>query len=753
MERELVRPALLFAVAMLAGAPAARLIEAPGVGWVMALVVLAAVLRRPAGWLPAIAALSLLNHHWRELSPQREWASWCRGQAVDVEAELLEPWALEQDSASALLRLTPPWRSAGVEMRTVVRSVSAASDLPDGTHRLRLTGRCREGSEWANRPVVRTPPRFVVPHPQLIEVIEGERSWRGRWASLRRLVLAASPPASAPGSELARALILGERSGLAPELRLGLQRLGLAHVLAISGLHVGLVATLAALAGAALRPRRRLLVVVVAVTGYGFLAGPSPSVVRSVLMVVLGAAALAAARRPRSFDALCWATGGMTAVEPIVVTSLGFQLSVAATAGVLGLGVPWARRWVQRGGWRRWASPLAVPISAQIATLPWALSSFARVHPAAPLLDLLAVTWLGVFLVIGLVWLIGAGLPGLGSLLERGLDIVMVPLEAAIGLPPSPWLTTMAWLPLWASVSIAGLLVVAVAGRSRWRLLALAIAAMVVLLTCPRAPTQAEVVFLDVGQGDSVLVRDRGETWLIDGGGWSTPGFGSRVLLPALAGLGVRRVDGVVATHGDADHCAGLVDLLREIPVERVVVPAGSETEPCVGALASSSALESTSAGAALRVGRLVLAVLAPGRRHREPGNDASLVLRLEGLGRSFLLTGDIERRGELLLVLETEPAQLEADVLKVAHHGSHSSTTSRFLERARPGWAVVSAGRHNPFGHPASEVLERLAAAGTRVLRTDLDGRIRFRWDQGSWWIDHGAKAAATDARAGRAW
>lgn len=738
---------------MLGGALAARLIEGPPAWLATSLVVLGASLRRPAGWLVVVATISLLNHQKRELGPHHEWERWCRGQAVDVEAELLEPWALADDGASALLQVSLPTRRGSVEIRTVVRSVAELSDLPDGTLRLRMTGRCREGSEWANRPVVKTPPRFIVPHPQLIEEVEGSASWRGRWASWRQQVLAASPKATASGSGLARALILGERSAMDPELRLGLQRLGLAHVLAISGLHVGLVAALAALAGAAMRPRRRLLVVVLAVVAYGFLAGPSPSVVRSVLMVVVGAASVAASRCPRSFDALCWATAGMVAVEPTVVTSLGFQLSVAATAGVLGLGVPTARRLVQRGGWRRWASPLAVPISAQIATLPWALSSFARVHPAAPLLDLLAVTWLGVFLVLGLVWLIGAGLPGLGSLLESGLDVAMLPLEAAIGLPPSRWLTTMAWLPLWASVATAALLVVAVAVRSRWRLLALAIAAMVVLLTCPRAPTQAEVVFLDVGQGDSVLVRDRGETWLIDGGGWSTPGFGSRVLLPALAGLGVRRVDGVVATHGDADHCAGLVDLLREIPVERVVVPAGSETEPCIAALASSSALEPTSAGAALRVGRLAIEVLAPGRRHREPGNDASLVLRLEGLGRSFLLTGDIERRGELLLVLETEPAQLEADVLKVAHHGSHSSTTSRFLERARPGWAVVSAGRHNPFGHPASEVLDRLAAAGTRVLRTDLDGRIRFRWDQGSWWIDHGCKPQAADARAGRAW
>jgi competence protein ComEC len=249
------------------------------------------------------------------------------------------------------------------------------------------------------------------------------------------------------------------------------------------------------------------------------------------------------------------------------------------------------------------------------------------------------------------------------------------------------------------------------------------------------------VVFLDVGQGDAVLIRDRGESWLIDGGGWSAPGFGSRVLIPALAGLGVRRVDGVIATHGDADHCGGLVDLLREIRVARALVPAGSESEPCIAELARSSPVAPMVAGAGFRVGRLELEVLAPGPRHHEPGNDASLVLRLAGLGRSFLFTGDVERRGELLLVLESEPQALEVDVLKVAHHGSHSSTSPRFLERARPAWAVVSAGRHNPFGHPAPVVLARLMEAGAVVRRTDLDGQIRFRWDQGSWWVEHGDK------------
>lgn len=753
MERDLVRPALLFAVAMLGGAAAARLIDAPPLGLVIALLVLAVALRRPCGWLLVVATLSLLNHGRRELSPQREWNLWCRGQAVDIEAELLEPWAVAQDGASALLRATPAGRSGAVEIRTVVRGASDLSDLPDGVLRLRATGRCREGSEWANRPAVRTPPRFVVPHPRLIEEVDGATSWRGLWASLRQHVLAASPIPSGPGPRLARALILGERSALDPELRLGLQRLGLAHVLAISGLHVGLVAALAAWAGAVLRPRRRLILVVVAVVGYGFLAGPSPSVVRSVLMVVVAAAALAAARRPRSFDALCWATGVMVAVEPAVVTSLGFQLSVAATAGVLGVGVPWARRLAQSGGWRRWVAPLAIPVSAQIATLPWALSVFARVHPAAPLLDVAAVTWLGGFLVLGLVWLLGASLPGLGGLLESGLALAMVPLDAAMGLPPGPWLTTMLWLPVWASVATAGLLVAAVVGRGQWRLLAAAAALAVGIVAAPRAPAQAQVVFFDVGQGDSVLVRDRGETWLIDGGGWSAPGFGSRVLVPALAGLGVRRVDGVVATHGDADHCGGLVDLLGEVRVERVLVPAGSEAELCIGALASSGPVEPTAAGAGLRVGRLVLEVLAPGPRHREPGNDASLVLRLDGLGRSFLFTGDIERRGELLLVLEAEPESLRVDALKVAHHGSHSSTTSRFLELARPGWAVISAGRHNPFGHPATAVIDRLANAGAVVLRTDLDGQVRFRWDEGSWWVEPGPGRRAGDPRAGGAW
>lgn len=286
-----------------------------------------------------------------------------------------------------------------------------------------------------------------------------------------------------------------------------------------------------------------------------------------------------------------------------------------------------------------------------------------------------------------------------------------------------------------------------------------------------RTPGTLEMTVIDVGQGDSILmVFPGGGTMLVDGGGILRYGrravtprldTGEDVVSPYLWSRGIRRIDILVATHAHADHSGGIPALLANF----------RPTELWLGANPSAALLEQ-----AARLGVRVVAMRAPGRREfsgarievlspprdllaargnpapggaasgnaesggnaaggHAPGNNDSLVLRVAFGQRSFLLTGDMERAIELRLLRES--AEVAADVLKVGHHGSRTSTTREFLEAVSPSAAVISAGFQNSFGHPHADVLDRLAARGVTLLRTDTGGLATVRTDGRKLWLD----------------
>ena len=215
---------------------------------------------------------------------------------------------------------------------------------------------------------------------------------------------------------------------------------------------------------------------------------------------------------------------------------------------------------------------------------------------------------------------------------------------------------------------------------------------------------------------------------LIDGGGWPHGDFGGRVLVPALAALGVGRLDAVVLTHPDRDHCGGLVDLGRYLPVAEAWVGPGWAGAGCAAELLTSpSRWRVLWRGEVESVGGWRLEVLHPAAGSRHGRNDRSLVLAARHGRHRLLLTGDIGQQTERRLVIEQQQA-LAAGLLKVAHHGSKSSTGDAFLGAVGPRLALISAGVDNPHGHPHPSVVERLRATGVRVLRTDRSGMLRLK-------------------------
>ena len=640
-----------------------------------------------------------------------------------------------------------------------------ASGLPPFGTRLRARGYLSRPAPLGNDPP--TPPapwRLRIKSLRLVDLLGRPGALARLAGSLRRRVegvLATAEPGDGLGLPLARALVLGDSSAVPLRVLRGLRRLGLAHLLSVSGLHVGLVAGIALLLAGLLpdgvpgRAAIRRLAALAAVLAYLLTVGPRPSLIRASAMVMLLVLALLAERPPAFANALALAAVGIALAHPSSVADLGFRLTFGATAGLILLGPLLLRAWTGeapgeevgeglRGGFgklrRAVLGAMAASVGAQLGTLPWALAAFCLVSPAAPLLNLLAVPWAGVLLVSSVAWMGLAGAsPALGRAARPLLDLLAAPFAWPADLAPSPWASLPLALGPWGAALLGAALFAALRRPRRGLPLVAAGLAWAVLggpgLAKGPEARAPQAVMIDVGQGDSILLRDGSRTLLVDGGGWRAGDIGGRVLVPVLAHLGLRRLDRVLLTHPDRDHCGGLVAVSEYLAVGEALTGPGWRRAPCARELAGLPGVRhrTVAAGDGLSVGRWRVRVIHPrrgsGLAWQASDNDASVVAEAEVFGRRLLLTGDIEARAEAELVARYgADGDLASDVLKVAHHGSHTSTTERFLDAVAPRIALVSAGLHNPYGHPAPDVLERLRRHRVEVLRTDLDGMIVLR-------------------------
>lgn len=254
------------------------------------------------------------------------------------------------------------------------------------------------------------------------------------------------------------------------------------------------------------------------------------------------------------------------------------------------------------------------------------------------------------------------------------------------------------------------------------------LALLTVLALLPAAVSaELEVHFPDVGQGDCAVVLCDGEAMVIDGGPRDASGY---VYSYIRGTLRLRHIDCIVSTHPHADHVYGLTAVLNAAPADLLLTPVTEWDSKCFRKMTETARKQGTqilvpAEGDTLRLGGAEVTVLCcwPEAVGYGRVNDASIVLRIDYGGTRFLFMGDAEEWTENSLL--DAGADLRADVLKVAHHGSRYSTSAAFLEAVSPAWAVITAGAGNEFGHPHAETLERLAARGCTVLRTDTDGAV----------------------------
>lgn len=731
-------PALLPAVALVAGVAGSCGLSVLSLPLLTALAGLGLALgRRPGSLLAWCAVGAALSAGSWQLPERQALPLPIADRPVAAEVVVTGHWLRGAFSWSAPARLEVwRWRDQVDALpRTVWLELPEDMQPPPLGTRMRVRGTLARGNGYRNRlPVAPGRLRLRVKSESLIESRTPPSGIALFSHRLRdRVDRAVRAQKSTVGVAFARALVLGDTTGIDPAWRRGLRRSGIAHLLAVSGLNVTLMAAFAYFAGWWLPPRSRLLAALFAIGGYLLLVGPMPPLARAAAMGSLAVLALVLRRAPFAANALAVVVIALVAASPALVSDLSFQLTVSATAGLVVLGPGLARRWTGLPAGLRPA--LAATVAAQIATLPIALATFHYLALLGPLVNLLAVPWAAVALAVDVLWMgLAVAWPKLAAVGLPLLDLIALPFTW----PSELSATRLPIEPTVIGAAAAGLLALAGAAVAWWprRLLPLALGAGALIalagwrLDHARSAPMAGVTMLDVGQGDALLLRDESRALLVDGGGWSEGDFGGRVLLPALAAEGVERLDAVVLTHADRDHCRGLVDLVDYLPVDAIWTSATARGEPCGEELASrpGPALRILARGDQMVVGRWRISALSPDSTDTGAANDLSLVLLAEALGRRLLLTGDIEETGELRLVRRYGD-RLQCDLLKLAHHGSKTSTTAPFLRAVRPRLALISVGAGNSYGHPSDAVLARLAAARVAVARSDRLGAVVVRW------------------------
>jgi competence protein ComEC len=561
-----------------------------------------------------------------------------------------------------------------------------------------------------------------------------------------------------PGTsgDVVRALLLGGTRGLPEELTNAFRRSGTVHVLAVSGLHVGFVVLIVYTLLRCVRvpPRAARIAVVPFLVAFVAVVGPKASVLRAGAMATVLIAASTLGRKTNLLNTLGVSGFLLVAARPGALFDLGFRLSFAAVLGIA-LAFEPLRRHLGRAAGRKRAFRLAtdaaaLSLSAQLGVAPVLVAVGGELALAAPLVNPLVVPLAASAVASGMALLaaealVPAAAPLLGASTWLCVRLMSALVETVGGL-------TWASLPVasrqWPAIlGLVAAVSVCLRGRTRRvkasglvGLLAAAGLAAALALAGP-GRTSTRVTFFDVGQGDAALIEcANGRTILVDtgrgplpgaGGGPRTADSGRDVILPYLRREGVRRLDLLVITHAHADHVGGAGTVLAGVSVGRLVVPPGlDDMEQLRGVLdvarQRGTRVQDVVAGDTVACGPSTLLVLAPGRdfdRRDTTENDMSVVTLLRLAGFGFLLTGDAEERSERAVCrLQSD---ITTDVLKVGHHGSATSTGGGFLARASPRLSVISVGAGNRHGHPDPATLERLASAGSHVLRTDLDGAV----------------------------
>lgn len=687
------------------------------------------LLGRGQWWVAAITALAVGLMVAGGMSARR--SSWCAARLTPREesyrVRLIEPG----EGRGRVTMLTPSCRGAVVAQWPNGTRLPAGREAEVVARWIGRTGALGLPSGWLLiRSVTSTSG-----HPGIAA------RWQTRLATGSRALYGVRAP-------MVDALITGRRGELDPDLRRQFTASGLVHLLAISGFHVSLIAgwLFLALRLCGVTRHQGELIAAVGALGYAaFLGWPAPAT-RAAMLALLWAVERRRQRHPAPDGALAASALLVWLFDPRAIADVGAWLSIAAITGVT-VAVRWSDRALGTGTLVR---GLSGSVGALLFTAPITAAVFGSVAPIGVLLNLLAVPLTGLalpavlasLLLFGLAPSLASALAASGGVLLSGLETVArigahspgagLAGERGIGVA-WPWLLLLI-ATLWAIRGRATARVVAM--RAGW---GVTCALWLALLPGRSGPTlrpqRLALLFLDVGQGDAVLLRTPGRRWIVVDAGPTGPAgdAGERVVVPTLRREGAGRIDLMAISHAHRDHVGGATAVLKAFPVTAAIEPgalfADSAYDAWLIALAERGVRwHPAAAGLGWTLDGVSFRVLNPpsaDAERRDDLNESSLVLEVRYGDFRALLMGDAGFPAESVLA----PAEGPVDLIKVGHHGSAGASGAAFLAAIHPQAGVISVG-NNRYGHPSPAAVSRLLAAGVRLWRTDREGAVAVESD-----------------------
>ena len=524
------------------------------------------------------------------------------------------------------------------------------------------------------------------------------------------------------------AMLFGGYAGLNPDLVEEFATTGIVHILSVSGSHMSLLAAATAALCLLLKiPRTPTLIIgIFVIFTYTILSGMLPQVIRSAIMGILVFYGTAMQYENISARFLTLTALAMLINQPLLIYDISFQLSFSSTAGLIYISQDLRMKMHKLPRW--FTMPAAMTISAQIASLPVVIWYFNRVPLSSVLANVFVMPLLEIVIVGGL-------LGGLVALVIPFAGKIFFVVESLIFGAGAELNKLFANLPF-SSIQVptlgiaAGFIYyVALIFRQK-KILALLIILLAINFFKPSG--NVEISFVDVGQGDCCVVLTPNRKCLIfDTGGVREKAFdiGGRVVLPYLKHENIFSVDTIFLSHVHDDHSGGAGTIIRQMPVREIITANENKSEYSAVFGISEQKLTNLRAGQQgeiFKIDGVTIEILyAP---KVGTGNEISNVYRVSYGAVSFLITGDLVTENEKQML--DEKINVTATVLKVGHHGSHTSSSEEFLRAVNPKVAVICVGYGNNFGHPRPEVLERLEKIHAKIYRTDLDGLIKFKTD-----------------------
>ena len=566
-------------------------------------------------------------------------------------------------------------------------------------------------------------------------------------------------------------LLAGDRSSIPDSLQSGFRRAGIVHVLAISGFHVVLLSGMVLLLlKATCMPHKlaRILSVILMLL-YAPIAGGSPAVYRAVFMFTVVQIGSLFQRKADSLNSLGVALLILTEMNPQILWNVGFQLSASATAGIIAYGKRsplvfkneaiaknpiW--KFLESHVW----SAIWITLVATASTAPFLIWSFHSLSPVSIVGNIFVVPLVSLGMQAGIFALL-LPIPPVAQIFCAAagflfrLSAYLVSRISAISIASM----TVGPFPAWILI-LFGVLILSIGAYKKNRFAQIIFLSISLTFGAFCLGTELDikthpswrVVVLDIGQGDCIFVQSpRGNAYLVDVGVNSGKrNVANDKIIPFLQENGIWRLKGIIVTHPDLDHFSGASVLMKEFPVENLwvqecsritekpewleVLKTASERNIPIQDLRRGMLFSETTRQNLNKLNLWEMRILHPDPYHCGETNSESITIRISGVGGSMLLTGDLTKEGEKE-ILATD-ISLKADILKLGHHGSKTSSSREFLKAVSPDIAIASNGRHNKFHHPHKQVVERLDSLKIPLLNTSQKGTVQVEFDESGYRI-----------------